>query len=255
MSENNLTPDEIERLLGGRGPARPGLDETLRSLRQEFSAEPDPDVRTRHLAAMSAAFGAEPSVSPSFVGARRRRLARRVAVGCAASLLVGGSAMAATGTLPKPAQDAVADVARSVGLDLPHTTPPGQIVRAGKPGPQFADAKKAWLDCTKTNSTDCGPKPKPKDFVPTSSPASSHAPEVGHGNEGVHGGEGEPSSTSEPARTSHPSDGDSSDHSGRVESTETPGHDSGGGVSGSDHSGSGHGADTHTPEPTETPGA
>jgi hypothetical protein len=231
-----LTPEEIERLLAGRGPERPGLDAALRRVRSEFSAAPDPEVRTKHLAAMAAAFG-QATPTPARIR-HRRRFVRRAAIGSVAFVLVGGSALAATGSLPRPAQDAVAKVAHDVGLNLPHSTQVTNPRAVQNPGVQFANTKKAWLDCEKAGRTDCGPKPSAKSFVhPATTPSSE--PSEGPGNSGDHSQGHGPDAT----HTPHPTD-QSGDHGATPRPTATP-H-----VDGGDHGDGG----SHTPEPTDHSG-
>lgn len=240
MKKRPLTPDEIDRLVAGAGPVRSELDEALRSLRAEFAQAPAPDVRTTHLRVMMAALG-EPGGAPS----PRRRTARRrklVVLTALASVLVGGSALAATGALPSAAQDAVAKVAHDVGLEIPHTTKAPNP--HSTPGRSFANAKKQWLDCEKSGSTTCGPKPEAQDFIvhPTT-PASSDHPGVGHGN--PHASHG-PEHTLSPERTPHPSNGEGSGGEGVHETpklTSTP-HLSDGG----------HGDDVRSSDPARAPG-
>ena len=245
-----LSPDEIERLLESRGPARPGLDEALRRLRSEFSQAPSKDVRTKHLAAMAAAVGQAPASVAPVRRARRRHVGRRIALGCAASLLVSGSALAATGSLPRPAQDAVAKVAHDVGLNLPHSTQVTNPRAVQNSGVQFANAKKQWLECEKSGAKDCGPKPTAQQFVhPSTSPESPEATDHhGNGNGPGHDqGHGQGQST-EPGHTPHPT-GDGNGHA-----TPKPSDDGHGSFSGSDGGSGDHGGSDHTPEPTQTPG-
>jgi hypothetical protein len=210
----------------------PRIERFFEALRDGFSKAPTPQVREHHLAAMKAAFvpGGEPSRAPR----RPRRFVRRVAIFSAAGLLASGTALAATGTLPRPAQDAVAKVAHGIGLDLPHPTAVTNPRAVQNPGVGFANAKKAWNDCRKTGATTCGPKPKAQDFVhPTSSPAVTAHPNNGQGDE--HRATPNPQAT----RTPHPGADDGGHPTPRATEAGGGGHD--------------HGDAAETPEPTRTP--
>jgi hypothetical protein len=91
--------------------------------RTAFVRPPSAAVEQRHLAAMVGAFEA-PDVSTA---PRRKRLMKRIAaIGAVKALAIGvvalvasGSALAAAGSLPDPAQDAVANTVENVGLNIP----------------------------------------------------------------------------------------------------------------------------------------
>jgi hypothetical protein len=155
------------------------LEAFANELRDAFVKVPPADVRQAHLAAMSAEVpAAAPSAQPA---GRIRKLGLRGAVAAAGLVLVGGSALAATGTLPVPVQNAIAD-AVDVVVDIPggHGVPKNPIAAQHKSEAKaFVTAKKAWLACMKdakataTPGTDgavvatnasCGEKPNPHDF-------------------------------------------------------------------------------------------
>jgi hypothetical protein len=217
-------------------------------IRNAFSAEPDPEIRTKHLAAMKAAFGM-PATAPA--RAPRGRFVRRVAVATAACLSVGGSALAATGSLPAPAQNAVASVAREVGLSIPHTAHATQVTNpraVQNPGVQFANAKKRWLDCEKSGVSTCGPKPQAGDFVHPS-PEPSLSPEASEQPEGADHGQGaEHRHNQQVSHPPHPTD--HGEGEGSPEPSRTPHADGNGNGHGNGH---GHGGDDH-PEPSSSPG-
>jgi hypothetical protein len=145
-----LTDAQVERVLSGRGGDEPelaGVAGVIEELRAAYVQAPPTEVRTAHLAAMAEALRSAPARP------RRRRFAFKVAVATGALVLAGGSALAVGGALPRPAQDAVADAARTVGLDLPGgrdargvpargATPPArpapQGVRPERPGARAA---------------------------------------------------------------------------------------------------------------------
>lgn len=128
-----LTAERAEAILSGRtkgadDPLVAGLGVAFDELRRELLGDPAPGVAARHLAAMT-----EASEASSASSDRRMRMARKwkplrparlVAVGLATAvvLFVG---LAAAGALPGPAQDAVADAANLVGIDLPGGTADG----------------------------------------------------------------------------------------------------------------------------------
>jgi hypothetical protein len=122
-----LTAERAEAILSGRGnkdddPLGAGLGLAFDELRREVLGEPASGVAARHLAAMIAA--SEKSSDRRMRMARKwkpLRPARLATVGLAAAvvLFVG---LAAAGALPGPAQDAVADAASLVGIDLPGGT-------------------------------------------------------------------------------------------------------------------------------------
>ncbi len=218
---------------------RDELDQALERLRVELTTSPDSDVRTKHLAAMKAAF-VTPNLAPRRI--RRPGFARRVAVGAAAFVLVGGTAMAATGTLPAPAQDAVAKVAHGVGLSLPHRAEVTNPRANENPGVAFANAKKRWLDCEKSGATDCGPKPTAQGFIHVS-PKPSESPEGSEG-PGNHGQGFEHRHSPETTRTPHPTEHGEGQVTPRPTHTPQP----------TEHADDGHGSDDHTPRPSQTPG-
>jgi hypothetical protein len=123
--------------------AHPELASLVRfvdDVREVYTVTPDAAVRERHLAAMveasrqalatQVAGGTDPTSNGQLNGqvgrpapARRWRSRPLIRGGIAAVavLLVSGSALASVGSLPGPAQNAFARVARFVGVDLPHT--------------------------------------------------------------------------------------------------------------------------------------
>lgn len=124
-------PDlDAERLFAGDSvpdPAQP-LTRFVADVRGAFAAPPAEPTRATHLAAMTQVYAdlvatvrSGPAVRPP---SRRRRFIVRGGVAAAALILVSGSAMAATGTLPDAAQDAVSRVARSIGVKLPRADRP-----------------------------------------------------------------------------------------------------------------------------------
>jgi hypothetical protein len=186
--------DDVEQLLRGR-PARRdrplrGVAELVGETRRVFAASVDADVRTRHLAAMAHARSDAASPEPRRAYWNRRPPARAKSVAKVGALatglvLVAGSAMAATGTLPEPAQRGIARVVRTVGLRIPgdvekKAKPDTDKVRPETPAAQnrarakaFTDAKKAWTRCVAAAAPAhvgpepfdpeeaCGPKPRP----------------------------------------------------------------------------------------------
>lgn len=113
MTRDPFVDPQDDRLAAFFDEARAALVET-----------PSPAVERRHLSAMVEAFEASDA---SRTHPRRNTFMSRIfAIGAAKALAVGvvallatGSALAATGALPDPAQDAVANTVDDVGLDIP----------------------------------------------------------------------------------------------------------------------------------------
>lgn len=156
-------------------------------IKQTFERAPAPDVRGAHLQAMSST---EPVAGPAVRSRRRaprRLLAGAVVIG---GVLAGGSAMAVTGTLPDPIQEALADVGDAVGVHLPHVDGrPSQTPAAANKARStaFTNAKKAWVTCVHEHAIDdddavaaeaaCGEKPHPHDFtIPAKTPKPDKSP-------------------------------------------------------------------------------
>jgi hypothetical protein len=104
----NLTPDPIS-------PEHAELTARLAALGRE---PVDPAVASAHLTAIAAA---HPRPRPHPV--RGRFVRSKVAVAFAAGLVLGGTSLASAGVLGNTPQNAVADAAGHVGLDLPGGTP------------------------------------------------------------------------------------------------------------------------------------
>jgi hypothetical protein len=124
-----LDPHDVEKLLAGRvassdaglGPLAALLDR----VRDEYPKAPDVYHETRHLALMLDAFEQQAPARR-----RRRPSARRtfakIAIAVLATSAATGSALAATGNLPRPMQRVVANAVRHVGIDLPGARPHGR---------------------------------------------------------------------------------------------------------------------------------
>jgi len=104
----NHTPDPIE-------PKHTELAGRLAALGQ---APVDPDVASTHLTAIAAM-----PVGKTPRPVRGRFVRSKVAVAFAAGLVLGGTSLASAGVLGSTPQNAVADAAGHVGLDLPGGTP------------------------------------------------------------------------------------------------------------------------------------
>src|SRR5438309_294327 len=149
-----LTPEDADRIFAATAAGSDPLVAFVTDMRQTYSRAPDASTQARHLRAMAEEFTTRPAAAP----ARNRRLpvGRAVAAALVGSLLVAGSALAATGHLPGPAQNAVSDAAKVVGLTLPAPHATGQSHGdAGKAradankarAKAFTDAKKSWTEC------------------------------------------------------------------------------------------------------------
>jgi hypothetical protein len=173
-------------------------------LRKAFIKPPDAAIRRAHLAKMA-------EIEPVAVVGPARRKRRRTAVrgrafrgGLAAAglVLVGGSALAATGSLPDAVQNAIADAVDPV-VDLPggHDSaaggnPTNPIAAANKAeADAFTDAKKAYNACLKAEreaardvespdpsatpvESECGAKPQRQDFQTDKTPRPDRTPKV-----------------------------------------------------------------------------
>jgi hypothetical protein len=191
MARERLTSQEIERLLAGRigsnDPKLGALSRAVSDVRDAYSAKPTADIRAAHLAAMVSALGEASGVEPSRSRRRRFGFAARVGTAAAGLVLVAGGAMAATGTLPDPVQNAVSEAARAVGLHIPEGdegdtegTPAGSAQPSNPTAAEnkaradeYTTAKKAWTECVAESAPKhegpgpfdpeeaCGPKPQP----------------------------------------------------------------------------------------------
>lgn len=120
--DKHVSDLDAERLFAG--VSVPDPDEALTrftaDVRATFAAQPAEETRAAHLRAMTETWNGlvdTPARPPA--RSKRRRLVVRGTIVAAGFVLVGGSAMAATGTLPNAAQDAVSRVARVFGVSLP----------------------------------------------------------------------------------------------------------------------------------------
>ncbi len=114
----NLTPDPIS-------PEHAALAARLAALGKE---PVDPAIASEHLTAI-AAVPASRTLRP----VRERFVRGKVAAAFAAGLLLGGTSLASAGALGNTPQNAVADAAGHVGLDLPGGTPRSAEGCGGKP--------------------------------------------------------------------------------------------------------------------------
>jgi len=125
----NFTPDEAEQLLRGRALERDDLFELRDFVRTAAAAtrtQPSVGAERRHLAAIAEATRLEPLSAPAprsrsnvMVGSILRSKTFKALAGAVAAVVAMGG-LAAAQTLPGPAQDAMAEVAERVGIDLPH---------------------------------------------------------------------------------------------------------------------------------------
>ena len=168
---------------------RDRLEPFFADLRRAFIEVPDDETRSTHLSAITQAAVAAQR-APSTHRARRlrgRSFVRGAAV-AAGFVLVSGSALAATGTLPDPVQDVVAnavdDVVDLPGGDKENGKPKNPIAAQNKAEAEaYKAAKDEYKDCRKAvekaspspEATDdashkeeieaeCGEKPEARDF-------------------------------------------------------------------------------------------
>src|SRR2546422_10083251 len=170
------TPEDADRIFSPDADPADPVAVFVSVVRDAYTRGPDPETQARHLRAMAEEFSAAPVV------VRRRRLpvGRATVAALMGSVLVAGSALAATGHLPGPAQNAVSDAAKVVGLTIPSPHANGKTHGdAGKAraaankarAKAFTDAKKSWTECVAENARQhtgpgpfdpeaaCGPKP------------------------------------------------------------------------------------------------
>jgi len=232
-----LTPDDADRLFSStvdeNDPALGALSSFVREAREAYTRAPDAAVQARHLRAIADELAARPESHP----VRRRRrvpIGRAAAAALAGSVLVAGSALAATGHLPGPAQDAVAGLVSHVGVTLPTPSDAGKArAEANKRRAElFTKMKKDWTQCVEQNARThteavCGPKPKAQDFQPSRNNPAGHpnhgkGPQPGGvgpssaGNNGEGNGPGKSGDHPTPAASQHgnphTSDGTSPGH-------------------------------------------
>ena len=176
---------------------------------EAFGEPPKPAVRAAHLRRMAEAV--DQQVPAAYVArSRRRRLVLRGATVAFGLVLAGGSAMAATGTLPDPVQNALADAVDSV-VDIPGGdsasggNPKNPIAAANKAeAEEYTEAKKAYNACKKAEhvaskaspsptpvESACGSKPVRQDFKDDKTPKPEKTEK--------------PARTPKPERTENPS--------------------------------------------------
>lgn len=201
--------EAFERLLDDDAQAQPGaLAEFVDGTREAFVGLPSEERSQQHLTAIVEAARSEAASAPLSAPAKRRSkrmisvilgtVAGKVAA-AALGLGVATAAMASTNTLPAPAQDAVANAAQTVGVNLPGgndevaAEDEGSEPEQAKQGKQtaeakkeaanaFTTAKKAWTACVSEAAPQhegdedfdpeaaCGDKPRPQDFGLTETP-------------------------------------------------------------------------------------
>jgi hypothetical protein len=199
-----LTPDDADRIFSSGTKGSDHLASFVRDMRETYSRAPDAATQTRHLRAMAEEFTARPAAAP--VRKRRLPVGRAAAAALVGSLLVAGSALAATGHLPDPAQNAVSDAAKVVGLTIPASHAHGDAGKARAAAnkaraKQFTKAKKSWTECVAESArehtgpgpfdpeTACGPKPNSQEFRPA--PSGPSGP-TDNGNGKDNGNHGQP---------------------------------------------------------------
>src|SRR5437016_10368916 len=115
-----LTPDDADRIFSSdvhkTDPRLGELASFAREVRRTYTEPPDAETQVRHLRAMAEEF----SVVPPVAKRRRLPLGRAAAAALVGTVLVAGSALAATGHLPDAAQNAVAGAVEVVGVKIPH---------------------------------------------------------------------------------------------------------------------------------------
>lgn len=165
---SRLTDAEIDVVIDGSAP-RPALEdltEFLSSTKLVVRRPIDASVEREHLSAIhEAAREPAPTTVIRRPAARPKRRALKVAAGALAFVLATGG-LAAAHVLPAPAQDAIASVARNVGIHLPSSDDhPGHATGRNhpkkpkldtKPGDSVADHDEG------AGNDDRTPKPSPK---------------------------------------------------------------------------------------------
>ncbi len=183
-----LTPEDADRIFSVAAQGSDPLVSFVRDMRETYARAPDDAMQARHLRAMAEEFTARPAAAP--VRKRRLPVGRAAAAALVGTVLVAGSALAATGHLPSPAQNAVADAAKVVGISIPsphgHGKANGDAGKARAAGnkaraKEFTDAKKNWTECVASMArehkgpgafdpvAECGPKPSSEEFGPAPS--------------------------------------------------------------------------------------
>lgn len=189
MTSPTPRPDHDRDLVS---PADRQLADALRDAGRSWGEVPE-DVAARHLAAITAlaAEHAHGAARPraSTWRSRMRRVAGltivKVAVGAGVAAATTGG-LAAGGNLPDRVQDAVAEGARWVGIELPRpssTTAPDTPPQAPDPTPQGPDATSEAPVVTPEDRPEQGPTEAPV-------PATSGSADVGRGEGGPPRGDG-----------------------------------------------------------------
>lgn len=194
---HGLGPHDVGRLLAGKVAASDAelgpLAALLDRVRVEYPKAPDVSVESRHLAMMLDAFEPEASVERGGKRTRARRTFAKIAVAVLATSAATGSALAATGNLPRPVQRVVANAVRHVGIDLPgarsHGTPASPNARSTHHGGKGSSAHRS----------DQGPQTtQPPGQLRKDSDDATEPTATGHGND----------VSDEHRNTDHPEPGD-----------------------------------------------
>ena len=246
---DGYTDDEIEAILSGLDVADEDspIARFVAEARSIATESIDADVVRRHVpmlaeAARHASAEAQRALTEAdranralttgrFAVRKRRLVAKAGAFGLAAVLMGGSVASAATGNLPGSAQEAMADLAAQIGIDLPRSAReiPDKAVATQAivfttpvPAIEFMSALKAWNACVAGNASErgttqrdpetrvegpfdptagCDPKPEldageSTDFAPTGPKSGPGASE----------GAGPPAGTGPPAEPGPPPD-------------------------------------------------
>ena len=203
-----MTPDDADRIFSSAADGPDPMVSFVHDMRRTYARSPDAATQAKHLRAMAGEFTARPHAPLQ----RKRRLpvGRAAAAALVGAVLVGGSALAATGHLPGPAQSALSHAAKVVGLTIPSPHDSGKShgddgkarAAANKArAKQFTDAKKSWTACVAEKAREhtgpgpfdpeaaCGPKPASQDFHPA--PTGPTGPDD-HGNGKDNGNHGQP---------------------------------------------------------------
>lgn len=142
-----FTPEEADALLDGR-MADPALARAFDGMRA-LAAAPVPAAGPLVAAMASAAVAKGGTLAYLWLLRPRGVLLAKLVIAAGAATGAGGAGLAATGTLPDPIQDRVANVVDGIGIDLPGGTDEG----SGSPSEPAAMAPTTTTSTTRTTSS------------------------------------------------------------------------------------------------------
>lgn len=157
--------------------------ELIEEIRSGFLSAPWEDVVQRHLAAMLVTSEAARHLSGRTHRTRRRRVAVFATTAAMGAALLAGGAAAATGSLPGPAQRAVAGIVEPFGVELPNghrEDAPGRDGPSPEPSDQGPETGGAAVVTTSPPTPSASGR---SDTAPGHGAATDNAPATTPGNQ------------------------------------------------------------------------